>query len=787
MHHPWSTRQYDRGTDVSTEHGAGDGHHVLPAGTRISEFEIKSVIGEGGFGTVYLCFDTSLHRTVALKEYLPGALATRNSVSKVVVKSERHKETFEAGMRSFINEARLLAQFDHGALVKVYRFWEANGTAYMVMPYYEGVNLRQILKSEPEAIDEPWLRSMLVPLLDALENLHNQNIFHRDIAPDNIMILRTGAPVLLDFGAARRVISDMTQALTVILKPGFAPVEQYADDAGMKQGPWTDIYALCAVLYYCVTGKPPAASVTRLLKDPLTPLATDPAYARFSKEFLGAIDAGLAVKPEDRPQSMAAFRHLMGMQTFKPAAAPSAEAQFPRSGFGPTVFPVTGAKPPAPTESFAIPSAEFEAALGGAPVPAPAAAAPAPVFEADQTIIVSNPISLSGAAASASAAQAKAAASAVPGSGTAPAPAPAAPPPQQPAFDPDLTRVISPSQSAQFAAAAKPATAAPVEPVSAPAPAAAKPVAVPVPATTPVATAVAAAPAAAPAVKAAAPEATPAAQQSAIKKLQEMQARERAILEAGERSAAKSADKPADKAAEKPVDKPADKLAAPASVKPADKADTKAAAAPSGAKKSGKGGLIAVGAVVVLGLVGGGAWMATSSKPTPAPIAEASAPAPALAPAPAPAPAPVDTQPPVPQTPPAEPQLTPAPTSPPAADAQAEKQDWEKTNKTNLAQVEAFLKKYPDGALKAEAQKVLDELKSSGRAKLLAKPWANVVITGPDGFKRELVVPGPDDNLRLPVGKYEARFSNPAKPDQVVARQFEVVGGRSISVPSVNF
>lgn len=771
---------------MSTEHGAGEGHHVLPAGTRISEFEIKSVIGEGGFGTVYLCFDTSLHRTVALKEYLPGALATRNSVSKVVVKSERHKETFEAGMRSFINEARLLAQFDHGALVKVYRFWEANGTAYMVMPYYEGVNLRQILKSEPEAIDEPWLRSMLVPLLDALENLHNQNIFHRDIAPDNIMILRTGAPVLLDFGAARRVISDMTQALTVILKPGFAPVEQYADDAGMKQGPWTDIYALCAVLYYCVTGKPPAASVTRLLKDPMTPLATDPAYARFSKEFLAAIDAGLAVKPEDRPQSMAAFRHLLGIQTFKPAAAPSAETQFPRSGFGPTVFPVTGAKPPAPpTESFAIPSAEFEAALGGAPAPAPAA--PPPVFEADQTIIVSNPMSLSGAAAAASAAAAKAAAGVPAQSSAALAPTPptpAAPRPAapQPAFDPDLTRVLSPSQSAQFAAAATtpPAAAAPAPTPAAlspaPAPAATAPMP-PAPAPKPVPPA----PAPAPAVKPATPEPMPVAQQSAIKKLQEIQAREKAILEAAEKATAK------------PADKPADKPHAPATEKPADKPKAATAASPDSAKKSGgKGGMIAAGAVVVIGLVAGGAWMATSSKPAPAPVPTpeqqvASVPAPTPAPAPAPAPTEPPAQP--QQTPTADPQPAPAPAPTPApqSDPQAEKLDWDKTNKTNIAQVEAFLKKYPDGALRAEAQKVLDELKSTGRAKLLAKPWANVVITGPDGFKRELVVPGPDDNPRLPVGKYEARFSNPAKPDQVVVRQFDVVGGRSGTVPSVNF
>lgn len=273
----------------------------------------------------------------------------------------------------------------------------------------------------------------------------------------------------------------------------------------------------------------------------------------------------------------------------------------------------------------------------------------------------------------------------------------------------------------------------------------------------------------------------PVAQQSAIKKLQEIQAREKAILEAAEKATAK----PADKLADKPL--------APATEKPADKPKAAAAASPDSAKKSGgKGGMIAAGAVVVIGLVAGGAWMATSSKPAPAPVPTpeqqvASVPAPTPAPAPAPAPTEPPAQP--QQTPTADPQPAPAPAPTPApqSDPQAEKLDWDKTNKTNIAQVEAFLKKYPDGALRAEAQKVLDELKSTGRAKLLAKPWANVVITGPDGFKRELVVPGPDDNPRLPVGKYEARFSNPAKPDQVVVRQFDVVGGRSGTVPSVNF
>ncbi len=300
------------------------GQHFLPIGSCIAEFEIKGLIGEGGFGTVYLAFDHSLLRTVALKEFLPTALAQRGDALRVVIRSERNRETFEAGMKSFINEARLLAQFDHPALVKVYRFWEANNTAYMVMPFYEGISLKQLVFDHPEKIDEPYLIGILAPLLDALEHLHQLQIYHRDIAPDNIMILDTGMPVLLDFGAARRVITDMAQALTVILKPGFAPIEQYADDASLKQGSWTDIYALSAVLYYAILRKAPPAAVSRMVKDNMQPLVRNPTLTNFSSTFLDAIDAGLAIAPENRIQTIEQFRHRLGLRTY---ILPSASVQ----------------------------------------------------------------------------------------------------------------------------------------------------------------------------------------------------------------------------------------------------------------------------------------------------------------------------------------------------------------------------------------------------------------------------------------------------------------------------
>jgi serine/threonine protein kinase len=282
--------------------------HTLPTGTRLGEFELTQTLGEGGFGIVYLAWDHSLDRKVALKEYMPSAIALRVGSTQIRARSDRHQETFEAGMKSFINEAKLLAQFDHPALVKVYRFWEANGTAYMVMPFYEGVTVRDAVRGLAQPPDEAWILALLDPLFHALSMLHASQCFHRDIAPDNIMLLgEKGRPLLLDFGAARRVIGDMTQALTAILKPGYAPVEQYAEVPGLKQGPWTDVYALAAVVHWIITGKTPPASVGRMFGDSYVPLAERVA-GRYSPHFLEAIDRALAVLPDKRTQTIEALR-----------------------------------------------------------------------------------------------------------------------------------------------------------------------------------------------------------------------------------------------------------------------------------------------------------------------------------------------------------------------------------------------------------------------------------------------------------------------------------------------
>jgi len=338
------------GTKGTSSASPQDHGHALPVGTRLNEFEITGILGEGGFGIVYLAQDTTLERQVALKEYMPS-FASRTTQAHVSVKSTYNADSFEAGRRSFINEARLLAQFDHPSLVKVYRFWEANGTAYMVMPYYHGITLKQTLQERGAPPDEAWLKALLGPLLDALDVIHQHQCFHRDIAPDNILMLEEGRPLLLDFGAARRAISGMDQAFTVILKQNYAPVEQYAEMPGMSQGPWTDLYALASVVHFAVAGAPPPPALSRMATDPYVPLATRFAD-RYSAGFLAAIDRALAFKPEDRPHSVAEMRALLGLQ-------PAAQRETP-----PPPPPLA----PAPAEVPAATAAPAEAL----PAPAPA-------------------------------------------------------------------------------------------------------------------------------------------------------------------------------------------------------------------------------------------------------------------------------------------------------------------------------------------------------------------------------------------------------------------------------
>jgi serine/threonine protein kinase len=318
----------------------------LRPGHALQEFVIDKLLGVGGYSCVYRARDTRLDRTVAIKEYLPATLAARAPDGSVGPRLPRFQAFYDKGLEGFLNEARLLGSFDHPSLVKVYRFWAQNGTAYMVMPYYEGITLKKWLHDLGAPPSERWLRDLADPLMAALGSMHEQRCYHRDVAPDNILMLYDRAapgsyleqrprPVLLDFGAARRVIGDATQQLTAILKSGYSPVEQYEGEESLRQGPWTDVYALCAVLYTAVTGKPPGSSVARVVRDDMPP-AAQVAQGRYSASFLAAIDAGLRVRPEQRPQSMAALHALMDAPVAPPApAAPPAGAAAAAPAAGP--------------------------------------------------------------------------------------------------------------------------------------------------------------------------------------------------------------------------------------------------------------------------------------------------------------------------------------------------------------------------------------------------------------------------------------------------------------------
>jgi TPR repeat protein/serine/threonine protein kinase len=347
----------DNGNSRPGGAATGPARNALPPGTRLHEFEIERVLGEGGFGVVYLAFDHSLERHVALKEYLPGAFACRLDAMTIGPRSDQHRDTYASGLKSFMQEARMLAQFEHPAMVKVLRFWEGNGTAYMAMGYYEGTTLRELVKTAPGYTSEAALKALLVPLLDAVELLHARQIFHRDIALDNIIVQPDGAPVLLDFGAARRIIGDMTQALTVVLKPGYAPIEQYVDEGGLKQGPWTDVYGFAALLYAAVTGKPPPMAVGRAINDSLVPLQ-QLAPAGYSQPFLRAIDAALAVLPEARTQSIAAFRQMLGVPRLKE------NAQAPTPASPPAAAPEPAPAPAAREQSTGSPWSRRPAQIG---------------------------------------------------------------------------------------------------------------------------------------------------------------------------------------------------------------------------------------------------------------------------------------------------------------------------------------------------------------------------------------------------------------------------------------
>ena len=284
-----------------------DAHHrlALPQGTRIQDFEFHRVLGQGGFGITYLGWYIALDIPVAIKEYLPSDLATRENDMSVVPQSSEASADFKWGLDRFLDEARILARFQHANIVRVHHFFEAHSTAYIVMEYAEGETLSQVLRRR-KTLNEADLKAILFPILDGLEAVHRADFLHRDIKPGNIVIRdEDGSSVLLDFGAARQAIGSRSRSVTSIITPGYAPIEQYSSRG--DQGPWTDVYALGAVCYHALTGHVPDDATDRVRNDPLTPVA-ERSVGEASAGFLAAIDLALKVDEGDRPQSVAAWR-----------------------------------------------------------------------------------------------------------------------------------------------------------------------------------------------------------------------------------------------------------------------------------------------------------------------------------------------------------------------------------------------------------------------------------------------------------------------------------------------
>jgi serine/threonine protein kinase len=283
---------------------------ALPAGTLIGRYQVASVLGQGGFGITYLARDTQLGRDVAIKEYLPAALAVRPDGNSVLPRSTEVADDFGWGRSRFIEEGRTLANLHEApSIVKVFDFLEANGTAYIVMEQLRGRTLEDRVKAEGP-LPPAGLQAILGPLLAGMDKVHQTGFLHRDIKPSNIMLGADGKPTLIDFGAARAAMADRTRTMTAIFTPGYAAPEQFTS---AKQGPWTDIYGLSATLHYAITGSAPPSAFDRLMEDTYQSLAGS-ASQGFDVRILSGIDAGLSLALEQRPPSVAAWRTLLGDQ-----------------------------------------------------------------------------------------------------------------------------------------------------------------------------------------------------------------------------------------------------------------------------------------------------------------------------------------------------------------------------------------------------------------------------------------------------------------------------------------
>src|SRR5579871_65006 len=317
----------------------------LPPGCLLDRgYLVGRVLGQGGFGITYLGWDVQLHRKVAIKEYFPQVIASRiPGGATVSTTSARTQDDFQYGLHGFLNEGRILARFsEHPCIVSVLNLFEANQTGYLVMGYLEGMTLSQSLEKSGGRMAYDVARDILMRVMDGLREVHAQGLLHRDISPDNIYLTRQGLIKILDFGAARFEVGERSQSLSVVLKEGYAPEEQYRRSG--HQGPWTDVYGVAATLYRCITGIVPAPSLDRLHADAL--LSPRQLGVAMPPAAEGALLRALAVRAGERFQSVEAFQGAVSGSVYVPPPPP-----IPPPGpqpWPPMPGPAPGPPPPPP-------------------------------------------------------------------------------------------------------------------------------------------------------------------------------------------------------------------------------------------------------------------------------------------------------------------------------------------------------------------------------------------------------------------------------------------------------